>query len=168
MAIVGRGDISRAITDREGFIFFCAGCSNREPITLCNKQKEMRQILDSPRDQMFVYISTLSIYYSYSEYTRHKLHMEDVVKRNFNDYCIFRIGNITFGDNPNTLLNYFRNAIREDKPIKIENTYRYLIAEDELNHWTGLIPRWGKHEMNCTGSRFKVSDIVQLIKNGEL
>ena len=104
---------------------------------------------------MFVYISTLSIYYSFSDYTKHKKNMEQIVKEHFNNYCILRIGNIIWGDNPNTLINH----LKKDSS-RILKAYRYLIDEEELNHRVGMIPRSGKHEMNITGTRQTINEIV--------
>jgi len=169
MTVIGRGDIATSITDREGFTFFCAGVSNREPLTDRARQNEMSRIwrMNGTSD-MFVYISTLSVYYSDSDYTNHKRDMERLVSRTFDNYCILRIGNIVWGDNPHTLLNHFRSKIVAGEPLDIQDTYRYLIDKEELNHWVEMIPEKGKHELNITGKRLKVERIVELIKEGKL
>lgn len=161
--IIGRGDIGKAIKDREGFLFYANGISNRFPITELSKHKEEEEILTLARTiKMFVYISTLSIYYSDSEYTQHKLRMERLIKTNIRNYCILRIGNITWGDNPNTLVNYLKiNQSRTD------DTYRYLIDENELNHWIGMIPKTGQDSMNITGRRISVPELVSKINNNK-
>jgi hypothetical protein len=146
--VIGRGDIAKVIKDREGFIFYASGNSNRHPF----KKSIVREF---PPDNMFVYFSTLSIYYSDSEYTKHKLEEEAEIKAKGRNYCIIRIGNITWGDNPNTLLNYLKAHPEAER----QDTFRYLIDQDELNHWLGMIPRYGKHEMNITGKRVNVKDL---------
>ena len=157
--VIGRGDIGKAIEDREGFLFYANGLSNRYTITGLSKDKEEDEILTHARTlKMFVYISTLSIYYSNSNYTQHKLRMEHIIKTNFRNYCIFRIGNITWGTNPNTLINH----LKKDKS-NIQDTYRYLIDKEELNHWLGMIPREGQHIMNVTGTRKTIKQIVNEI-----
>lgn len=166
--IVGRGDIASALTDKPNYTYFCTGPSNRVPITDRARHDELYKIWNSPREGMFVYVSTLSIYYSDSEYTQHKRRMEDLVKRTFDNHCIIRIGNITWGSNPSTLVNYFKAKIAADEPIEVQDTYRYLVSKEELNHWVNLIPEKGKHEMNVTGTRHKVSEIVEMIKEGKL
>lgn len=167
--IIGRGDLATAITDREGFTFFCAGASNREPLTDRQRHSELNHIWKlNATPGMFVYVSTLSVYYSDSEYTEHKRDMENLVKRSFDNYCILRIGNITWGDNPNTLINFLKGKIQNNEPPEVQDTHRYLIDKDELNHWVGLIPLSGKHEMNVPGKRLKVERIVELIKEGKI
>ena len=156
--IIGRGDISKAITDKEDFIFYASGNSNRKPLTQASEDKEHMEVYrlaqDYPKSNMFVYISTLSVYYSDSKYTKHKMRMEARVRKWFRNYAIIRIGNITWGDNPNTLINYLKNNKAE-----IQDTYRYLLDKDELSHWINMIPDKGQHEMNVTGIRTLVKDI---------
>lgn len=167
--VIGRGDIASVLKDKEGYTFFAAGFANREPITSELKQKEVNRILDiNMNGQMFVYFSSLSIYYARNQYTGHKLRVESIMKNYVDDYCILRIGNITWGNNPNTLINSLKHKIQNNIPFEIQDTYRYLIDKDELLHWIDLIPRTGKHEMNVTGRRMKVSEIVKEIEHGRL
>lgn len=172
--IIGRGSIAQVIPDREEFIFFAAGESNRFELTEERAHIEKLKIsawIES-RDQMFVYISGLNIYYPEndrrSEYTDHKMHMEDLIKNNFENYTIIRLGSITWGDNPNTLLNSLKSQIASDSNFEGRPVYRYLHSKQELTHWFGMIPRFGKHEMNVTGKLTWVPDLVEKIKRGEL
>ncbi|MCR4307449.1 MAG: hypothetical protein NUV80_02735, partial [Candidatus Berkelbacteria bacterium] len=89
--IKGRGDVSSAIKDRDGFIFYCNGASNRLPLTTDAKVKEITEVAGLDKSKMIVYISSLSIYYSDSKYTEHKRKMEEIVRKNFDNYCIIRI-----------------------------------------------------------------------------
>lgn len=166
--IEGRGDIAKAILDREGFYFYCNGVSNRKPLDTPSEAKEIMEVINAPENLMLVYISTLSIYYSYSDYTEHKKKMESIIKKNFENYCILRIGNINWGTNPNTIINNLKYKINHKQKFECRDEYRYIINKDELNHWIGMIPAQGKHEMNITGMRYKIKDIVYHIKNGNL
>lgn len=166
--IYGSGDIASILTHKYGYNFFACGVSNRKPITDAECQRELNAILNTSKQGMFVYISTLSIYYADTPYTRHKLEMEQLIKDNKRDYAIVRVGNITWGNNPNTLINYLRNKIAKGEEYKVLDEYRYLIDEEDFLHWVDLIPTKGKHEMNITGKRLKVSEIAQLIKDGKL
>lgn len=166
--IIGRGDLAKAIKDRKGFIFYCNGVSNRKTLTSYDMGVEVMEVINLPEDSMLVYISTLSIYYSNSEYTQHKQRMETIIQKNFENYCIFRIGNITWGSNPNTIINYLKDKIKKKKPYDIRKESRYVLDKAELNHWISLIPTSGKHEMNVTGKRYTVKEIVDKIKANEL
>ena len=85
--------------------------------------------------------------------------MESKVKLRFETYTIIRLGNITWGDNPHTLINFIRNKIRNSQPFDVKDEYRYIIDKDEFLHWMNMIPDWNC-EMNITGSRMKVADII--------
>lgn len=157
--ICGRGDIAKVITDREGFLFYCNGVSNRLPLAeplLNAEQGEVRKLIrEMPKSDMFVYISTLSVYYSNSVYTWHKKRMEKIIQASARHYAIIRIGNITWGDNPNTLINFLTNH----PEVQRQNVFRYLCDKEELNHWLSMIPRTGQHIMNITGRRINVKDL---------
>ena len=94
--------------------------------------------------------------------------MEVLIKEKFKNYCIFRIGNIRWGDNPNTILNNLGYKIHHKQQFEIRDECRYLIDREEFRHWISMIPTKGKHEMNVTGQRYKVKEIVKLIKDGKL
>ena len=85
--------------------------------------------------------------------------MEGLVK-GFKTWTIIRIGNIDWGNNPHTLINYFRNKKNAGEKIEIQDVYRYIIDKDELNYWIGLIPEWSC-EMNVPGRRLKVKEIIK-------
>ena len=70
------------------------------------------------------------------------------------------MGNITWGVNPHTLINNIRNRIRNRETVEVKDVYRYVIEKDEFLHWVNLIPDWNC-EMNLTGKRMKVMDIVR-------
>lgn len=162
--VIGRGTISQVIKDRDGFIFYANGCSNRTPLTNEQKAKEFEEVSSYRRTKdMFVYVSGLNIYYSDSEYTKHKLGMEEFVKNHFSNYCIFRLGSVTWGDNPNTLVNFIKN----NPNAEAQQAYRYLHTKEELAHWFSMIPKQGKHEMNVTGKMVWMPDVIEEIKQGK-
>ena len=74
-----------------------------------------------------------------------------------------RIGNITWGDNPNTLVNF----LKRDQS-KVECTYRYLVDKDEFQHWVTMIPKSGQHEMNITGKLTWIPDLINEINERKL
>ncbi len=167
--VIGKGSISSVITDREDFIFFARGESNRFPLDEQRKRIERERILEFiDTNKMFVYISGLHIYYpdgGRSDYNEHKIKMEQLVRNNFRNYCIMRLGSIIWGDNPNTIVNYMKAQIKINPEFEGRKVYRYLHTEFELNHWFGMIPRFGKHEMNVTGKLTWVPDLVEQLKS---
>ncbi len=158
--IVGHGDIASVLVDRPDRVYFAAGVSNSRETRRCEFDRELDYLCTVGRDRHLVYFSTLSVFYGDSSYVHHKHHMEVQVRRNFELYTIIRLGNITWGNNPHTLINYIRERIRTRQPVEIRDEYRYIVDKDEFLHWIEMIPPWSC-EMNITGRRMKVKDIVR-------
>lgn len=165
--ILGHGDIASALTDQVDKIFFASGVSN----SLCTNwqefQREKDLLLNQNKFSHLVYFSSLSIYYADTPYTRHKKIMERLVKDNFAVSTIVRIGNITWGKNPNTLLNYFKNKIANREVVEIKDEYRYIISKEEFQHWMKMIPDFTT-EMNITGRMMKAEEIFKYVYNNSL
>lgn len=152
--IVGSGDISSILPNKENLLFFASGVSNSKEKDEMAYQREIDLLFDQNRASHIVYFSTLAIFYSDTRYTRHKLDMEAMVKENFSEYCIIRLGNIDWGTNPHTLINY----LREHPKAELKDEYRYICTKDELLHWVNLIPDFNV-EFNITGERLTIKEI---------
>ena len=152
--VVGCGDISSVLTDKEHLTFFACGVSNSKETDPFEYEREARRLLGQDKTKRLVYFSSLAIYYSDTRYTRHKLYIEELVKTNFAKYCIIRIGNIDWGKNPNTLLNYLKAHPEADRRDEI----RYVINKEEFLHWIDLIPNFNT-EMNLTGKQINVKEL---------
>ena len=157
--IIGHGDIASVLPDKKGWIFFASGVSNSSEKRESEYQREIDLLARQDKKKHLVYFSSLSVFYRNTRYTRHKKQMEDLVRYNFTYYTIVRLGNITWGKNPHTLINYFKKRLKAEEKIEIWNTYRYLVDKREFLHWISLIPAWNC-EMNITGKRMKVKTIV--------
>lgn len=168
MPIVGNGDIGTAIKesgiDRNDVIFFCSGVSNSKETDKKQFQREYRLLLEQDRDLHLVYFSTLSVYYGDSDYVNHKKNMETCIKKMFNKYTIVRIGNITFGSNPNTLINFITNKLKNKEDFEVQKVYRHLVDKHELIHWLKLIQIGKQDIMNITGKFTYVPILVNEIK----
>lgn len=160
MPIIGHGDIANVLLDREDRIYFASGVSNSGETRETEYLREVRLLFDQDRSKHIIYFSSLAIFYSNSRYVLHKHLMEHFVKTNFEHYTIIRMGNITWGSNPNTLLNFLTNKIRNREPFEMKDVYRYILEKEEFLHWIDLIPDFSC-EMNIIGRRMKVKDIVK-------
>lgn len=165
--IIGNGDIARVLHDlpagrrvRKGWIFFASGVSNSKEKDEKAYQREIDLLLSQDKTRHIVYFSTLSVFYRNTRYTRHKKYMEQLIKKQFKTHTIMRLGNITWGSNPHTLINHFKKQHKNGETLDIWDTYRYLVDKRELLHWINLIPAWSC-EMNVTGKRMKVRSIVR-------
>ncbi len=167
--ILGNGDIANVLrpVDRKDLIYFASGVSNSQETRESEYQREIDLLLKQDRTKKLIYFSSLCIFYSESCYAAHKVKMEDLVKKNFPSYAIVRLGNITWGNNPYTIINFLKNKIKNGEKPRIEKTYRYLVNKGELLHWLSMIPE-RNYEMNITGKKMKVNEIVELIEKGLL
>jgi hypothetical protein len=158
--IVGNGDVASVLRDRPGAIFFASGVSN----SLCESKdiykREKDLLLSQDKNACLFYFSTISIYYKDSAYTRHKRMMERLIKSNWNHYNIIRIGNITWGKNPNTFLNYIKRKKEAGEDIELVDEYRYLIDKDQLRAVTDHLPLKGQNELCVFSKMGKVKDLI--------
>jgi nucleoside-diphosphate-sugar epimerase len=164
--IVGNGDIASVLPDRDDFIWFASGVSNSQETrsSECTREKDLLFTFADERDKRLIYFSTLSVFYKDSPYTRHKKKMEQYVKM-FPKYCIVRLGNITWGTNPHTIINHFRLQKARGQHLEIQDTSRYVVDQDEFLHWLNLIPDFNC-EMNIPGTRMTIQQIINTYING--
>jgi|SRR3990167_273356 len=153
--IVGRGDIASVLPKKSDLLFFSSGVSNSGETRESEYKRERDLLLEQHTGAHIVYFSSLAIFYSDTRYTQHKRDMEAMIKENFPKHCIMRLGNISWGTNPNTLINY----LRAYPNAEIRDEYRYIVGKDEFLHWVGLIPHFSC-EINVPGDRLKVKEIV--------
>src|SRR3989344_4141050 len=161
--IIGHGDIAtalKALPPKRNFIFFASGVSNSQETDESEYKREENLLMQQDKNKHVVYFGSLCIFYSNNRYAKHKKNMEELVRKHFKSYTIVRLGNITWGKNPHTLINYFRSAKKRGKKLEIWDTYRYLVNKKEFLHWMEMIPEWNC-EMNITGQRLKVRQIVK-------
>ena len=164
MPIIGHGDIASVLTDRVDRIYFASGVSNSSCDDWNEFQREKKLLMEQSKFAHLVYFSTLSIYYADTPYTRHKKTMERLVKDNFSVSTIVRIGNITWGKNPHTLINYLKDRIKTKQSYKAREVYRHIIDKEDFKYWVEMIPDWST-EMNLTGLKLTVPQIVDMIKS---
>ena len=158
--IIGHGDIASVLQDREDRIYFASGVSNSQETREEEYQREIDLLMAQDKNRHIVYFGSLSIFYSDNRYAQHKIRMEKLIKRYFKKYAIVRIGNITWGKNTHTLINYFKNKVEKGEPYQVRDVYRYVVKKDEFLYWVGLIPQFNC-EMNVPGQRLKVADIIK-------
>jgi hypothetical protein len=158
--IIGRGDIAQILNDREGALFFASGVSNSSESNPENFKREIDLLMIQPRDFCIFYFSTISIYLKESLYVNHKKKMERIIRSNWNNYNILRLGNISWGTNPNTFLNYIRHKLAMNEEVHIKDEYRYVIDEEQLLLLTDNLPLVGQNEINVFGKMALVRDLI--------
>lgn len=154
MSKVGTGDIASVLPERDDLLFFASGVSNSGDIPESEYRREIALLSQQPRNKRLVYFSSLSVFYSDSRYARHKRAVEDTIKKYSKYWCIVRLGNINWGTNPHTLINYLR--VHPEAEIKDE--YRFIVNQDEFLFWINMIPPWNC-EINIPGKRMTIQEI---------
>lgn len=162
--IVGRGDIASVLNDREGVIFFVSGVSNSSEIRDSEFMREIELLDKQDRTKCLFYFSSISVddtqKVSSNKYLQHKLRMEMLIKSNFKNYNIIRIGNITWGTNPNTFINYIKNKKSKGEFVQIKDEYKYIIDRDQLVMLTNNLPLIGQNTICVFSKMAKVSELV--------
>lgn len=162
--IVGRGDIASVLNDRDGAIFFVSGVSNSSETRESEFMREMELLDKQDRTKCLFYFSSISVdeldKISSNKYLQHKRRMELLIKSNFQNYNIIRIGNITWGSNPNTFMNYIKNKISKGEPVEIKDEYRYIIDKEQLVLLTDNLPLVGQNTLCVFGRMAKVNDLI--------
>lgn len=154
--IVGSGDIASVLPRRDDLLFFASGVSDSKCTSETQYNREIRLLTSQDRRAHIVYFSSLAVMWSDSRYFRHKRYMELLVQENFPSWTILRLGNITWGKNPNTLINY----LRAHPDAEILDEYRYIVDKEEFLHWVNLIPDWNC-EVNVPGRRMLVQEVKE-------
>ncbi|MCY0975835.1 sugar nucleotide-binding protein [Chryseobacterium wangxinyae] len=142
--IIGRGLIASLFAgyDRENTIFFASGVSNSleiRPEEFSREENLIQETISANPDKIFIYFSTCSIYDSSktgSNYVLHKLKMEQKIKDLCKKFLILRVSNaVGKGGNPNLLVNYIINAVKNDETINVHTkaTRNLIDAEDIRN-----------------------------------
>jgi len=163
--IIGHGDIAGVLNDRTDVIFFASGVSNSKCRDETQFRREQNLLVKTYADyyrpgMSLFYFSTISIAWATTPYTVHKMKMELSVRALWSDHTIIRIGNIDWGDNPNTFLNYIRRKHKEGVNVEIRDEWKYMISKGQLLAITDNIPAQGKHRLSVFGEMKKVKDLI--------
>jgi hypothetical protein len=160
--IIGRGDIASILNDREGAIFFASGVSKSTETKESEFKREIELLDKQDKTKCLFYFSTIALddLSKNNEYHNHKRKMESLIKSNFKNYNIIRIGNITWGSNPNTFINYIKNKKSKGEPVEIKDEYKYVIDKEQLLLLTDNLPLTGQNTICVFGKMAKVAELI--------
>lgn len=155
--IVGKGLIANAFqnffSDDENFYIFASGVANSKTLSREDFERERNMlnehILKSPKNSLFVYFSTCSIYdpgAATSFYVKHKIDMESIVK-SCPRYLILRLPQVVGrSNNFHTLTNFlYRKISLEQKFDLMLNAKRNIIDVDDVTLISNEIIRCDNH-----------------------
>jgi hypothetical protein len=161
--IVGKGDIASILNDREGAIFFASGVSKSTETNESEFWREIELLDKQDKTKCLFYFSSITLDDMSkigNQYLAHKRKMELIVKSNFKNYNIIRIGNISWGSNPNTFINYIQNKIKNGEPVEIKDEFKYLIDKEQLLLLTDNLPLVGQNTISVFGRMAKVNELI--------
>ena len=160
--IIGKGDIASVLNDRDGAIFFASGVSNSNETRDSEFMREIELLDKQDKTKCIFYFSSIAIddMSKNSQYLQHKRNMELLVKSNFKNYNIIRIGNITWGSNPNTFINYIKNKKSKGESVEIKDEYKYIIDKEQLVLLTDNLPLIGQNQISVFGRMAKVKELI--------
>ena len=161
--IVGKGDIASILNDREGAIFFASGVSKSTETNESEFWREIELLDKQDKTKCLFYFSSITLDDMSkigNQYLAHKRKMELIVKSNFKNYNIIRIGNISWGSNPNTFINYIQNKIKNGEPVEIKDEFKYLINKEQLLLLTDNLPLVGQNTISVFGRMAKVNELI--------
>jgi nucleoside-diphosphate-sugar epimerase len=152
--VAGSGMVAKRFSsyqDDPGYLVFASGVSNSrtiDPVAYRREASLLQQLIAEHPQKTLVYFSTCSIYdpgEQESNYIRHKMEMEELIRSRCKRFYIFRVSNLVgFSGNPNTILNFFiyhiRNGINFDLWI---NARRNLLDIDDMFLITDLVMKRG-------------------------
>jgi hypothetical protein len=153
--VIGHGDIASVIIDKEYITFFASGVSNSREERQSEYEREIKLLCSQFYQQHLVYFSSLCVYDSNTRYAQHKRYMEQMIKSRFDSYTIVRIGNIDWGVNPNTLINY----LKANPEAEVQNVWRHIIDKNEFQYWIAKVRVGYQDEMNVPGRMVWVPDL---------
>jgi len=104
--------------DRSDRTYFASGVSNSQETRESEYKRERDLLVKHTLDNRhLVYFSSLCVFYQDTRYASHKREMEIMIRNGFVNYTIVRLGNITWGNNPHTIINYFKSKINHGETV---------------------------------------------------
>jgi nucleoside-diphosphate-sugar epimerase len=143
--IIGSGFIAKNFTKKKklikkyGIAIYASGVSNSRSVNKNDFLREKNKIISSKnkvKSKILVYISTCSFFdpsRKNTAYSKHKLNMENVVKKTFKKFVIVRFPEVVgFNNNKNNLINFLYQKINNNKKFKLwSNSKRNIIDIDD-------------------------------------
>ena len=152
--IVGNGLLATYLRDYfkinkvndDNYLIFASGVSNSSENKETEFEREiylLQQIIHQNIGTTIVYFSSCALVDDTNltiAYYQHKLNIENLLKK-MNQFIIIRLPQVIGNsNNKNTILNFFIDAIKNDKKLFIKKeAYRYFIGIDDIAYFVGSL-----------------------------
>lgn len=139
--VIGNGLLAKGFKNSnynfDDYIIFTSGVSNSKENDIKEFEKEKKlllKVINENNSLKLIYFSSILVINSENNYYRHKLEVEDLIKKNSDNYIIFRVPQIVGKvGNPNNLVNFIKNSIINKNKIDIYgDVERSLIYINDL------------------------------------
>ena len=180
MPIIGRGDIARALRphNNKNALFFASGVSKSTTSNIKEFKREEELLIEmftTHYNKCLFYFSSINIDAD-TPYMQHKRNMEVLIKKIWTHYYIIRLGNIWWGKNRFTFINFITDPLRKVDFRKVRwKEKKYVIYRDDFV-LIAYLPLKGKHTINIFSEcntvryfidkRYKQKDEKREIFNG--
>jgi|LakMenE18May11ns_1017448.scaffolds.fasta_scaffold9958546_14 nucleoside-diphosphate-sugar epimerase len=170
--IVGNGLIASVFLKNEenykDYIIFASGVSSSKETKYEEFEREktlLKNVLKKNNDLKLIYFSTILSDKIDNPYYQHKLNIENYIKKNCNNYKIYRIPQILgYSGNNDNLVNYFVNKIKKNEEISLyKNVKRSILDVEDLKNIVDVNIKSPKNEILNISSIEKIS-VVNLCK----
>lgn len=141
MKIIGNGLLAKTFLEYNKYsnikcVIFASGVSNSNENDEINFLKEInlikKTIVENGNEKL-IYFSSIFLNRE-NPYYRHKIEIENLIKKNFIDFLIIRLPQLVGkGGNPNNIFNFFKEKIKKGELIHIlDNSERSLIDVEDV------------------------------------
>jgi hypothetical protein len=166
--IIGKGLVAFSFEkyDNNDFIFFASGINSSLNVTIENKEREKKLLLNMPKNKTIIYTSSLFFCDCMKEYKKHKYQMECLIKENFKNYKIFKIGNLIGNyQNYNQFFPAMVKQVRE-KSVFICNCKKDLIDVEDYTNIVNQLMNVNSNLSLSIGSSYQpcVYEVVETIE----
>jgi len=171
--IIGNGLVATKFKEynkHDNCIIFSSGVSNSQEscIKKFNREKSLvLEVLEKYKKLQFIYFSTILVNFSNTDYNKHKLEIENLIKTTASSYIIFRVPQlIGHGGNKNNLINFLFNSIQTGQDIVIGKDVKrsILCVEDMVKIVIYCKDKCDRTTINISGvEKKKVVDICKYI-----
>lgn len=136
--VLGNGLLSKIfnLLEDDRLIFLTSGVSDSACNDVTEFKKEqglIEKYLETHKDKIFIYFSTVSVFLKKTPYTEHKQNMEILIKKSKVKHYVFRVPQlIGDGGNKKNLFNFLVENMKKNNKIPIYNVKRSFVDVSDL------------------------------------
>lgn len=172
--IIGNGLMSNIFypLDSDDLLIFASGVSNSRCDDPREYEREKNLLIESiigNKNKKIIYFSTCDVYDNLKSnmYVKHKLDIEDIIKKNCKSWIVYRLPQVIGKGNKNNLLYFLVNNIINETHFNCSYLLeRNLIKGEDIRYLAGKYIHLNNEIINLANPiNIKVFNIVNIIEN---